>query len=133
MAPEKRRARVLLAKMGLLDPHDTGVKLVTHMLRDAGMEVIYAGLYNTVEDIVTTSLEEDVDVIGISFHAASYLRHTADLMQMLREKGSGALVLCGGIIKPKDVAKLKNLGVAEVFLPGAAAGDIVGFINSHLS
>jgi len=132
MASEKRKIKVLLAKMGL-DYHDTGVKVVASMLRDAGMEVTYLGLFNFAEHIVAAAIEEDADVIGVSFLVSTYLRHTADLMKMLREKGIKALVVCGGTIKKKDVAKLKKLGVAEVFLPGSTGKEIADFINRSVA
>lgn len=133
MAPNNRRIKVLLSKMGLLDPHDTGVKFVAKMLRDEGMEVIYMGLYNSANSIVASAIQEDADVIGISFHAASYLQHMDDLMQALKESGSNSLVLCGGIINTRDIPELKRLGVAEVFLPGATVGEIVAFVENNIS
>ena len=128
----ERKIKVLMAKMGL-DVHDNGVQTVTRMLRDAGMEVIYAGLYNSSEGIVKTTIEEDVDVVGISFLAPSYLSHTTDLMRSLKESNVRVLVTCGGIIKTKDIYKLKQLGIGEVFLPGSTKDEIVGFIEKNVS
>ena len=133
MTGEEPRIKVLLGKMGLMDLHDTGIKVVAQILRDEGMEVIYTGLYNTAQEIVNTALEEDVDIIGMSFHAANYINHSIDLMDLLRERGSNATVVCGGVIKTRDIPELKKLGIAEVFLPGTTAEEIVRFINNNVA
>ena len=124
-----RPHRVLIAKPGL-DGHDRGAKVVAHALRDAGMEVIYTGLHQTVEQIVETALQEDVDVIGLSILSGAHLPLTEKLMAMLREKSlSDLLVLVGGNIPRRDVEKLEALGVAAVFPTGSRFENIVAFIE----
>ena len=122
------KIKVLIAKTGI-DAHDTGARTVAWMLREAGFEVIYLGCYNPVDAIVQAAIQEDVDVIGLSFHEASYMRYTADLMKTLRKKESKAMVVVGGVIKERDIPKLKELGVAAVFLPGAKGADIAKTIR----
>ena len=124
--------RVLIAKPGL-DGHDRGAKVVAHALRDAGMEVIYTGLHQTVEQIVESALQEDVDVIGLSVLSGAHLPLTQKLMAGLQEKGLGdLLVLVGGNIPRRDVAKLEALGVARVFPTGSRFQDIVSFIEEQV-
>lgn len=118
-----------MAKMGL-DVHDNGIQTVTRMLRDAGMEVIYAGLFNSADGIVKTAIEEDVDVVGISFHAPSYLSHISDLMELLKKERVHPSVVCGGIIKTKDIPELKRLGVRDILLPGSTRDEIVNSVTS---
>jgi len=128
-----RRIRVVVAKPGL-DGHDVGAKVVAHALKDAGMEVIYTGLHRTVEDIVKTALEEDVDVIGLSIYSGAHLPLSSKLMDSLREKEiSDKIVLVGGNIPRGDVAKLKGCGVTEVFPVGSRLDDIVEFIENKVA
>ncbi len=121
----ERKIRVLIAKPGL-DGHDRGAKVVARALRDAGMEVIYTGLRQTPEQIVTAALQEDVDVIGLSILSGAHMTLVPRVMQLLREKGlQDVVVFIGGIIPQEDIPKLKALGVAEVFLPGTLLEQIV--------
>lgn len=127
----KKPTRVLLAKPGL-DGHDRGAKVVAHALRDAGMEVIYTGLHQTVEQIVEAAIQEDVDVIGLSVLSGAHLPLTEKLMGLLREEGlTELLVVVGGNIPRRDVAKLEDLGVARVFPTGSRFEDIVSFIQER--
>jgi methylmalonyl-CoA mutase C-terminal domain/subunit len=120
-----RRIRVLIAKPGL-DGHDRGAKVVARALRDAGMEVIYTGLRQTPEQIVAAAQQEDVEAIGLSILSGAHLPICRKVLDLLREKGmDGVRVFVGGIIPAQDVAELKRLGVAEVFLPGASTQDVV--------
>ncbi len=122
--------RVLLAKPGL-DTREGGVKLVAAALRDAGMEVIYTGVFQTSESIVATALEEDVDVVGLSFLSGAHLALTRDIVAGLEAAGLGdRAVICGGIIPADDVAGLKELGVRGVYGPGTALAEIVGDVRS---
>ena len=122
--------RVLLAKPGL-DTHEGGIKLVAAALRDAGMEVIYTGVFQTSESIVATALEEDVDVVGLSFLSGAHLALTRDIVAGLEAAGLGdRAVICGGIIPADDVAGLKELGVRGVYGPGTALAEIVGDVRS---
>jgi methylmalonyl-CoA mutase, C-terminal domain len=127
-----RKIRVVIAKPGL-DGHDRGAKVIARALRDAGMEVIYTGLRQTPEQIVTAALQEDADVIGLSILSGAHNHIAPRLMQLLKEKGlDDVLVLVGGIIPDVDVPKLKAVGVKGIFLPGTPMKDIVDFIQSHV-
>ena len=127
-----RKLRVVIAKPGL-DGHDRGAKVIARALRDAGMEVIYTGLRQTPEMIVNASLQEDVQVIGLSILSGAHNAIVPRVMELLREKHmDDVLVVIGGIIPDEDAAKLKQLGVAAVFQPGASLDEIVGFIRSSV-
>ncbi|MBI5084078.1 MAG: cobalamin B12-binding domain-containing protein [Acidobacteria bacterium] len=122
--------RVLVAKPGL-DGHDRGAKVIARALRDAGMEVIYTGLRQTPEMIVTAALQEDVQVIGLSILSGAHNAIVPRVMDLLREKEmDDVLVVVGGIIPDDDAARLKNLGVAAVFQPGAPLEEIVRFVRN---
>ncbi len=121
----KRPVRVLVAKPGL-DGHDRGAKVVAHALRDAGMEVIYSGLHQSVEQIVSTALQEAVDVVGLSIMSGAHLPICKKLMAGLAEQGLGDVaVVVGGVIPNRDVAALTELGVAAVFPGGTPLPRIV--------
>ena len=124
------RIRVVIAKPGL-DGHDRGAKVVARALRDAGMEVIYTGLRQSPEQIVTAAEQEDAQVIGLSILSGAHLSICRRVLALLRERGmEGVKVFVGGIIPAPDVPELKRMGVAEVFLPGASTRDVVGSIES---
>jgi len=128
----ERKIRVLIAKPGL-DGHDRGAKVVARALRDAGMEVIYTGLRQTPEQIVTAALQEDVDVIGLSILSGAHMTLVPRVMQLLREKGlHDVVVFVGGTIPQEDIPKLKALGVAEVFLPGTLLEQIVSMVRQSV-
>jgi methylmalonyl-CoA mutase C-terminal domain/subunit len=130
--PEKP-TRVLIAKPGL-DGHDRGAKVIARALRDAGMEVIYTGLRQTPEMIVSAALQEDVDVIGLSILSGAHNTLCARLMDLLRAKGmTDVTVLIGGIIPEADIPGLKQLGIAEVFPPGTSTQAIVDFIRQRVA
>ena len=123
--------RVVLAKIGL-DGHDRGVKIVARALRDAGMHVIYAGLWQTPEAVVRTVADEDADWLGLSLLSGAHLTLLPRVMQLLREaKLEDVGVLVGGIIPEEDIPKLLAMGVAKVFGPGTALHDIVAFLREH--
>ena len=125
-----RRIRVLVAKPGL-DGHDRGAKVIARALRDAGMEVIYTGLRQTPEMIVSAALQEDVQVIGLSILSGAHNTIVPRLLELLRERGmSDVVVVVGGIIPDEDARQLKQAGVAAVFQPGASLGEIVEFVRS---
>ena len=127
-----RKLRVVIAKPGL-DGHDRGAKVIARALRDAGMEVIYTGLRQTPEQIVSAALQEDADVIGLSILSGAHNHIAPKLMALLHEQGlDDVLVLVGGIIPDVDVPKLHNLGVKGVFLPGTSMQTIVDFINENV-
>ncbi|MCS7207155.1 MAG: cobalamin B12-binding domain-containing protein [Dehalococcoidia bacterium] len=121
--------RVLVAKPGL-DGHDRGAKVVARALRDAGMEVIYTGIRQTPQMIVEAALQEDVDVVGLSILSGAHMELIPPILQGLRERGMGdVVVVVGGIIPEEDKVALKSMGVAEVFGPGSSTKDIVEFIR----
>ena len=126
-----QKIRVVIAKPGL-DGHDRGAKVIARALRDAGMEVIYTGLRQTPEQIVSAALQEDADVVGLSILSGAHNHIAPRLMQLLREKGlDDVLVVIGGIIPDVDIPKLKEIGVKGIFLPGTPMQDIVDFINTN--
>ena len=124
--------RVVIAKPGL-DGHDRGAKVIARALRDAGMEVIYTGLRQTPEQIVTAALQEDADVIGLSILSGAHNSICPRLMDLLREKGlDDVLVILGGIIPDADLPALKAMGVSAVFRPGTAMQEIIDFIGANV-
>src|SRR5437773_6976482 len=126
-----RKLRVVIAKPGL-DGHDRGAKVIARALRDAGMEVIYTGLRQTPEQVVSAALQEDADVIGLSILSGAHNHIVPKLMELLKEKGlEDVLVVIGGIIPDVDIPKLQQIGVKGVFLPGTPMQDIIDFINSN--
>ena len=128
----ERKIRVLVAKPGL-DGHDRGAKIIARALRDAGMEVIYTGLRQTPEMIATAALQEDVDAVGISILSGAHNTLCPRIVNLLRERGmDDCLVLVGGIVPNEDITRLKEQGVAEVFLPGTSTEDIVRFLRENV-
>ena len=126
------KIRVLVAKPGL-DGHDRGAKVIARALRDAGMEVIYTGLRQTPEMIVSASLQEDVQVIGLSILSGAHNAIVPRVMDLLKKnKMDDVLVVVGGIIPDQDIEGLKQIGVAAIFQPGTAMDDIVKFIRGNV-
>jgi methylmalonyl-CoA mutase C-terminal domain/subunit len=124
-----RPPRVIIAKPGL-DGHDRGAKVIARALRDAGMEVIYTGLRQTPEQIVTAALQEDADVIGLSILSGAHMHICARLMTLVRERGlEDVVVVIGGIVPDADVEPLKALGIRAVFAPGSSMQQIIEFIR----
>jgi methylmalonyl-CoA mutase, C-terminal domain len=127
-----RKIRVIVAKPGL-DGHDRGAKVIARALRDAGMEVIYTGLRQTPEQIVTAALQEDADVIGLSILSGAHNHIAPKLMELIKSRGlDDVLVVIGGIIPDVDIPKLREIGVKGIFQPGTPIDEIVTFINSHV-
>jgi len=126
------RIRVVIAKPGL-DGHDRGAKVIARALRDAGMEVIYTGLRQTPEQIVSAALQEDAQVIGLSILSGAHMHICPRVMALLDEKGlrDEVLVVVGGIIPDVDVPRLNAMGIKGVFLPGTPMQAIVDFINAN--
>ena len=125
------KIRVVIAKPGL-DGHDRGAKVIARALRDAGMEVIYTGLRQTPEQIVTAALQEDADVIGLSILSGAHNHIAPKLMELLKAKAlDDVLVVIGGIIPDVDIPKLKALGIKGVFLPGTPMQEIIEFIRAN--
>ena len=130
--PTDKKIRVLVAKPGL-DGHDRGAKVIARALRDAGMEVIYTGLRQTPEMVVTAAVQEDVDVIGLSILSGAHNAIVPRVMELLSQQGvNDVLVMVGGIIPDQDVDALKNKGVNAVFQPGTPLEDIVKFIRENV-
>ena len=129
MAASSRKIRVVVAKPGL-DGHDRGAKIIARALRDAGMEVIYTGLHQTPEQIVETVLQEDADAVGLSILSGAHMTLVPRVIELLREQDAGDVVVTvGGTIPNQDIPELKELGVAEVFTPGAPTQAIIDFIE----
>jgi methylmalonyl-CoA mutase, C-terminal domain len=129
---EARKIRVLVAKPGL-DGHDRGAKVIARALRDAGMEVIYTGLRQTPEMIVSASLQEDVDVIGLSILSGAHNAIVPRVVQLMKEKGmDDVLIVLGGTIPEQDIPVLNSQGVKGIFGPGTPMETIVTFIRSNV-
>jgi methylmalonyl-CoA mutase, C-terminal domain len=127
-----KKIRVLVAKAGL-DGHDRGAKVIAAALRDAGMEVIYTGLRQTPEMIIEAAIQEDVDVIGISVLSGAHMTIFPKILNLMKEKGIDDVLLTGGGIIPEvDINHLKQLGVGELFTPGASTVNIAEFIKSWI-
>ncbi len=128
----EKKIRVLMSKPGI-DGHWRGGIVVSRALRDAGMELIFGGFQNA-EQIVQSAIEEDVDVIGLSIHSGAHFAYTQRVIDLLKEKGvfNDIMVLVGGVIPAKDFPKLKEMGVANVYGPGAITSDIVKFIKENV-
>ena len=129
--PKEKKIRVLVAKPGL-DGHDRGAKVIARALRDAGMEVIYTGLRQTPEMIVTAALQEDVDVIGLSILSGAHNAIVPRVTELMRSnKMDDVLLLIGGIIPDEDIAGMKKAGVDGIFIPGTPMDEIVQFIKKN--
>jgi methylmalonyl-CoA mutase C-terminal domain/subunit len=127
----ERKTRVLLAKVGL-DGHDRGARVLSVMLREAGMEVIYLGLYQTPETVVRAAIEEDVDVIGISYLSGGELSHTPKIIQLMKDNGMhNVLLLVGGVFPREENSILKEMGVDEVFM-SSPTPLIIDYIKNNV-
>jgi len=130
--PMKRPIRVLIAKPGL-DGHDKGAKIVARSLKDAGMEVIYTGIRQTVDAVVRTAIQEDVDVIGLSILSGTHLTICRELMEKMEQQDiDDKIVTIGGIIPKKDVNRLMELGITKVFRPSDTTSEIAAFIEAEV-
>jgi len=128
-----QKIRVVVAKPGL-DGHDRGAKIIARALRDAGMEVIYTGLHQTPEQIVETVLQEDADAVGLSILSGAHMTLVPKVIELLAaQDASDVVVTVGGTIPAQDIAELKELGVAEVFTPGAPTQAIIDFIQGAVT
>lgn len=124
--------RVVVAKPGL-DGHDRGAKVIARALRDAGMEVIYTGLHQTPEQIVDTAIQEDAEAIGLSILSGAHMTLFGKVVELLRERDALDIKLFGGGIIPEDdIPQLKELGVAEIFTPGAATTEVVEWVRTNV-
>jgi len=128
----ERPIRVVIAKPGL-DGHDRGAKVIARALRDAGFEVIYTGLHQTPEQIVETAIQEDADAVGISILSGAHMTLVPRILELLAENGAeDVLVVVGGTIPREDADALRELGVGEVFTPGAPLSGIVDFLRERV-
>lgn len=126
------KIRVVVAKPGL-DGHDRGAKVIARAFRDAGFEVIYTGLRQTPEQVVNAALQEDADVVGLSVLSGAHMTLCPRIMELMKKEGlNDVLVVVGGIIPDQDIAKLKDLGVAEIFQPGASTEEIVTYVRQNV-
>jgi methylmalonyl-CoA mutase C-terminal domain/subunit len=133
MTADRPPIRVLIAKPGL-DGHDRGARIIARVLRDAGMEVIYTGLFQTPEMIVRAAVDEDVDVVGLSILSGAHLNLLPSIVEGLRAAGrDDTLVIAGGTIPPTDTPALIAAGISAVFGPGTPLNDIVTFIQTNTS
>ena len=125
----ERKIRVRVAKPGVAG-HDRGAKVIARALRDAGMEVIYTGLRQTAEQVAEAALQEDVDVVALSLLSGAHMTLMPKVVELLKAKGAGDIVvLGGGVIPPDDAAELKQRGIKEIFGPGTPTGDIVDYVR----
>ena len=126
------KIRILVAKPGL-DGHDRGAKIVARALRDGGFEVIYTGLHQTPEQIAETTIQEDAGAVGLSCHSGAHMTLFPRVVEQLRERGAGEiLVFGGGIIPADDIPKLESAGIEKIFTPGASTVDIGGWLRERL-
>jgi methylmalonyl-CoA mutase C-terminal domain/subunit len=124
--------RVVVAKPGL-DGHDRGAKVVARALRDAGMEVVYTGLHQTPEQIVETAIQEDADAIGLSVLSGAHMALFPRVIELLKERDAGDIVVFGGgIIPAADIPELAAIGVAKIFTPGATTGEIIEWVRANV-
>jgi methylmalonyl-CoA mutase C-terminal domain/subunit len=132
MTAQSRPIRILIAKAGL-DGHDRGAKVIARALRDAGFEVIYTGLHQTVEHIVRAAIQEDVDCIGLSILSGAHMTLFPELLNKLSAENASDIVVFGGGIVPKDdIVELKKVGVKEIFIPGTHTQDVVAWIKANV-
>lgn len=128
-----KRLRILVAKPGL-DGHDRGAKIIARALRDGGFEVIYTGLHQTPEMIAEAAVQEDADAVGLSVLSGAHMTLFPEVMRLLKERGAGEIaVFGGGIIPDDDAAKLKQMGVRQIFTPGASTEDIVKWVRENIT
>ena len=129
---KEKRIKVVISKVGL-DGHDRGVKVVAALLKEAGMEVVYLGMYQMPEDIIQTSIDEDADVIGVSFLSGEHLTFTPKLVEEKRKNGlEDVLLIAGGVIPPEDIPTIKEMGIDEVFIAGTLTKPIVDYIQANV-
>jgi len=132
MEEKERKIKILLAKPGL-DGHDRGAKVVARALRDAGFEVIYTGLHQSLDQIVHAAIEEDVDAIGLSILSGAHMYIFPTLVEMLKEQGlEDIVVFGGGIIPTDDIPELEKTGVRQIFLPGTPLEEIIEWVRENV-
>jgi len=128
----KKKIKVIISKVGL-DGHDRGAKVVASLLREAGMEVVYLGMYQTPQSIVKAAVEEDADVIGLSYLSGEHLVYTPLIVEEMKKHGlEDVLLVAGGSFPPEDIPVMKEMGIDEVFRGGSLTADIVKYIEEHV-
>jgi methylmalonyl-CoA mutase, C-terminal domain len=128
----KEKIKVIISKVGL-DGHDRGAKVVASLLRSAGMEVVYLGMFQTPESIVTAAIDEDADVIGVSYLSGEHLVFTPLIVEEMRKQGlEDVLLIAGGSFPPEDIPTMKAMGIDEVFRGGSLTEEFVGYIREHV-
>lgn len=128
----ERKIRILVAKPGL-DGHDRGARIIARAFRDAGFEVVYTGLHQTPDQIVSAAIQEDVDLIGLSSLAGAHMHLFSSVVELLKDQGADDItIIGGGIIPEADIFRLKSLGVREVFTPGAPLETIVDWVHKNV-
>jgi len=128
----EKKIKILLSKVGL-DTHDRGIKVLAHNLKNAGMEVVYLGLYQTPESIVNASIQEDVDVIGLSCLSGEHIFASEKIAKLIKERNANdMLFIIGGPLPVEEISVLKEMGVGEVFRPGSQIEDIVKYIKKNV-
>jgi len=129
---DTRKLRILVAKPGL-DGHDRGAKVVARALADAGYEVVYTGLHQTPEMIAAAAVQEAVDAVGLSIMSGAHMTLFQAVMEALKQRGAGEVIVFGGGIVPKeDMPKLEQIGVAKIFTPGASTNEIIQWVESYV-
>jgi methylmalonyl-CoA mutase C-terminal domain/subunit len=129
----RKKIRVIVSKVGL-DGHDRGAKVVATLLRDAGMEVVYLGMYQTPEGIVKAAIDEDADVIGVSYLSGEHLVFTPKLVAEMKKRGLHDVVfVVGGSFPPEDIPLMKEMGADEVFRGGSLTDSFVNYIREHVN
>ncbi|MDY6878898.1 MAG: cobalamin B12-binding domain-containing protein [Desulfatiglans sp.] len=132
MMDEKRKIKILITKVGL-DGHDRGAKVVATLLKEAGMEVIYLGMYQMPEGIVQVAADEDVDVIGLSYLSGEHLIFTPKIVELIKENDlDDVLLIAGGTFPPEDIPTLKDMGIDEVFRAGSLTQSIIQYIRDNV-
>lgn len=128
----KQKIKVVLSKVGL-DGHDRGAKVVASLLKEAGMEVVYLGMYQMPEGIIRAAMDEDADVIGLSYLSGEHLVYTPQIVDEMKRNGlDDVLLVVGGSFPPEDIPVMKRMGVHEVFRGGSLTGSIVDFIERNM-
>ncbi|HDZ90663.1 MAG: cobalamin B12-binding domain-containing protein [Deltaproteobacteria bacterium] len=128
----ERKIKVLVTKVGL-DGHDRGAKVVSSLLKEAGMEVIYLGMFQRPESIVRAAIDEDVDVIGLSYLSGEHLIFTPKIVDEMKKNGiDDVLLIAGGTFPPEDIPIMEEMGIDKVFRAGSLTESIVDYINNHV-
>ncbi len=132
MAMKEKRIKVIISKIGL-DGHDRGAKVIASLLKEAGMEVVYLGMYQMPEDIIQAAIDEDADVVGVSFLSGEHLTFTPKLVEEMKKKGlEDVLLIGGGVIPPEDIPTVKEMGIDEIFIAGTLTRPIIDYIQNNV-